>query len=182
MALQSSWEVQVHAENKQSFIIQCLKAEKLNCSLQLNQDRSEHLVLFTVVCVYVCVCTSMHSVMSDSATPWSTVRQTLLSMGFSRQGCWSGLPCPPPGDLPNQGMEPRSPALQVDSLSFEPQEKPMVYSVFNMAILGTLSGLWLSKCVQPVHTCVYTKHIWEFHIGHKITSWKGLIWFSVLQK
>ena len=108
MALQSSWEVQVHAENKQSFIIQCLKAEKLNCSLQLNQDRSEHLVLFTVVCVYVCVCTSMHSVMSDSATPWTTVHQTLLSMGFSRQGCWSGLPFPFPGHLPNPGIEPAS--------------------------------------------------------------------------
>ena len=42
-------------------------------------------------------------------------------MGFSRQENWSGLPCPPPGDLPNPGIEPRSPALQVDSLPSEPR-------------------------------------------------------------
>ena len=42
-----------------------------------------------------------------------------------RQEYWSGLPCPPPGDLPNPGIKPRSPALQVDSLPTEPQRKPM---------------------------------------------------------
>jgi len=41
-------------------------------------------------------------------------------MGFSRQEYWSGLPCPPSGDLPNPGTEPRSPALQADSLPSEP--------------------------------------------------------------
>jgi len=41
-------------------------------------------------------------------------------MVFSRQEYWSGLPCPPPGDLPNPGIESRSPALQVDSLPTEP--------------------------------------------------------------
>ena len=41
-------------------------------------------------------------------------------MGFSREEYWSGLPCPPPGDLPNPGTEPRSPALQADSLPSEP--------------------------------------------------------------
>ena len=49
--------------------------------------------------------------------------QAPLSMGFSRQKYWSGLPCPPPGDLPNPGIEPRSPALQVDSLPSEPPGK-----------------------------------------------------------
>ena len=43
-------------------------------------------------------------------------RQVPLSMGFSRQECWSELPFPPPGDLPNPGIEPASPALQADSL------------------------------------------------------------------
>ena len=47
-----------------------------------------------------------------------------LSMGFSRKEHWSGLTCPPPGDLPNPGIEPRSSALQVDSLPAEPPEKP----------------------------------------------------------
>ena len=46
--------------------------------------------------------------MSDSATPWSVARQTPLSMRFSRQESWSGLPFPSPGDLPNPGIEPAS--------------------------------------------------------------------------
>ena len=45
-------------------------------------------------------------------------------MEFSRPEYWSGLSCPPPGDLPNQGIKPRSPALQVDSLPAEPPGKP----------------------------------------------------------
>ena len=49
------------------------------------------------------------------ATPWTKTCQAPLSMGFSRQEYWSGLPCPPPGDLPNLEIEPMSPALQVDS-------------------------------------------------------------------
>jgi len=43
---------------------------------------------------------------------------------FPRSEYWSGLPCPPPGDLLNLGIEPRSPALQADSLPAEPPEKP----------------------------------------------------------
>ena len=42
------------------------------------------------------------------ATPWTVARQAPLSVGFSRQEYWSGLPCPPPGDLPDPGMEPES--------------------------------------------------------------------------
>ena len=42
-------------------------------------------------------------------TLWTVAFQAPLSMGFSRQECWSGLPCPPPGDLPDPGMEPTSP-------------------------------------------------------------------------
>ena len=57
-------------------------------------------------------------------TLWTVAYQEPLSVGFSKQEYWSGLPCPPPGDLPNSGMEPRSPALQADSLPFEPRGKP----------------------------------------------------------
>ena len=49
-------------------------------------------------------------------TPWIVACQAPLSMGFSRQGYWSGLPFPPPGDLPNPGIKHMSPALQADSL------------------------------------------------------------------
>ena len=49
-------------------------------------------------------------------TPWTVACQALLSMGFSRQEYWSGLPFPSPGDLPDSVFEPRSPALYADSL------------------------------------------------------------------
>ena len=49
-------------------------------------------------------------------TLWPVAHQAPLSMGFSRQEYWSGLPCPPPGDLPDPGIKPGSPALQADSL------------------------------------------------------------------
>ena len=58
------------------------------------------------------------------ATPWTVARQAPLFVGFSRQDYWSGLPCPPPGDLPDPGIESRSPALQADSLPSEPPGKP----------------------------------------------------------
>ena len=61
------------------------------------------------------------------ATPWTAACQAPLSMRFSRQRYWSGLPFPSSGDLPNPGIEPRSPALQADSLPTELQEKPTVY-------------------------------------------------------
>ena len=57
------------------------------------------------------------------ASPWTVARQSPLSMGFFRQEYWSGLPFPCPGNLPNPGIEPRSPALQADSLLTELQEK-----------------------------------------------------------
>ena len=46
------------------------------------------------------------------ATPWTAAHQDPLSMGFSRQEYWSGVPCPSPGDLPDPGTEPGSPAVQ----------------------------------------------------------------------
>ena len=52
-------------------------------------------------------------------TPWTVACQAPLSMGFSRQEYWSGLPFPSPGDLPNPGIEPGSPVLQADSLPTE---------------------------------------------------------------
>ena len=58
--------------------------------------------------------------MSDSVTLWTIARQAYLSMGFSRQEYWSRLPFPSPGDLPDSGIEPRSPALQAYPLSTEP--------------------------------------------------------------
>ena len=67
------------------------------------------------------------SVMSNSATPQTIACQAPLSMEFSRQEYWSGLPFFFPGDLPDTGIEPGSPTLQADSLLSEPPEKPFLY-------------------------------------------------------
>ena len=72
-----------------------------------------------------------HSGVSDLATPWTGAHQAPLSIKFSRQEYWSGLPFPSPGGLPNPGIEPGSPTLQADSSdqrnssdSSEPPGKP----------------------------------------------------------
>ena len=59
------------------------------------------------------------------AIQWTLAHQTPLSMGFSRQEYWSELPVHSPGDLPNPGIQPTSPALQADSLLSEPPGKPI---------------------------------------------------------
>ena len=63
------------------------------------------------------------------AIPWTVAHQTPLSMGFSRQEYWSGLPFPSPGGLPNPGIEPRSSALQADTLPSEPPGKLIATAV-----------------------------------------------------
>ena len=79
-------------------------------------------------------------------TPWTVARQPPLSMGFSRQAYWNGLPCPPPGDLPTQGLNPHLLCLwhwQVDSLPLSHLGKTAaVYDVTckREGSMGTLSG------------------------------------------
>ena len=77
---------------------------------------------------YVCTSTPGLKIGSSAwcaATPWTVAHQACPSVGFSRQESWSGLPSPPPGDLPNPGIEPRTLALQADSLLSEPPGKPI---------------------------------------------------------
>ena len=70
-------------------------------------------------------------------------------MEFSRQEYWSGLPCPPPGDLPSPGIEPRSFALQVNSLPSEPPGKPL--AEYKAQQIVQSSGSLISLCV--CHKC-----------------------------
>ena len=70
-------------------------------------------------CMWACQVTSVVSNSSRSCGLWTVAWLPPLSIGFSRPGCWSGLPCPLPGDLPDPEIEPESPvapALQTDSL------------------------------------------------------------------
>ena len=60
-------------------------------------------------------------------TPRTVAYQASPPLGFSKQEYWSGLPFPSPGDLPDPGIEPRSPALQADALPSEPPGKPFTY-------------------------------------------------------
>ena len=61
--------------------------------------------------------------MSDYVTLWTVAHQAPLSTEFSRQEYWSGLPFPSPEDLPDLGIEPKSPKFQADSLLTEPPEQ-----------------------------------------------------------
>ena len=68
----------------------------------------------------MCVYLSCYSCVQLFATLWTVSFQAPLSVGFPRQECWSRLPCPPPKNLPDPGIEPESPTVQADSLPSEP--------------------------------------------------------------
>ena len=90
-----------------------------------NQEEKGHL-LFPRLST-ACIHTKLLSRVRLSVTPWTVAHQAPMSMGFSRQEYWSGLPCPPPGDLPNPGIEPASLRLlhwQAGSLQLVPPGKP----------------------------------------------------------
>ena len=76
------------------------------------------------------------------ATPWTVAYQAPPSVGFSRQEYWSGLPFPSPGDLPDLGIEPGSPAFQVDTLTSEPPGKPKRRGQQKMRWLDGITTQW----------------------------------------
>ena len=81
--------------------------------------------------------------MPDSfVIPWTVACQAPLSMGFSRQEYWSRLPCPPRGDLPNPGIEPRSPALPGGFFTSKPPGKPQSRSL--LVIYFIYSSVYMS--------------------------------------
>ena len=91
-----------------------------------------------------------HSVMSDFLKYHGLQPTRLLCpWGFSRQEYWSGLPCPPPEDLPNPGIEPRSPALQADSLLTEPAGKHTHYN--NLPLMEDVD--FTPVTLLPANTC-----------------------------
>ena len=112
------------------------------------------------------------------ATPGTVACQAPLSMGFSRQEYWSGLPFPSPGDLPDTGIKPGSPALHVEALPFELPGNPKTYTNVTL-VLGPLGwiippnflGLQLAYgrlqvCLASVITwatsCNKSPHIWIY--------------------
>ena len=119
-------------------------------------------------------------------TPWTIAYQVPPSMGFSRQEYWSGLPFPSPGDLPNPGIEPRSPTLQADSLPSEPPGKPHVWGkdaflfillmIYGLSLSGrilsvvsshcslSLSVLELSQVILTIRVVIFSMCLAEFWI------------------
>ena len=100
------------------------------------------------------------------ATPWTVAFQATLSMGFSRQEYWSGLPFPSPRDLPNPGVEPiagRSPALQADSL---PAERPGKPHFIYINILNGILNFRLKKISCLLHTVCSMGIGWKW--SHRI--------------
>ena len=90
----------------------------------LDKERQSLLIL-------TCMRVQLLSRVQLFATLWTVARQAPLSMGFSRQEYWSGLPCLPPGDLPDPGTEPASPELQADSLPLSHRRSPFNCMVTN---------------------------------------------------
>ena len=93
-------------------------------------------------------------------TPW-TIQRMYSTVHFSRAEYWSGWPFPSPGDLPNPGIEPRSPAFQADSLPAEPQAKPVTHYIGHFKNIGSLSYTSLT-------------HVWLRHFtgggGHSVAK------------
>ena len=114
-----------------------------------------YVCIYIYVCVYIyyiCVCVCIYvyiyiciyivkllSHVCLLVTPWTVAHQAPPSMEFSRQEYWSGLPFPSPGDLPDPGVKPGSPALQADALPSEPPGISLsIYSIHK--VLGTDSS------------------------------------------
>ena len=120
----------------------------------------------------VCVHTRLLQSCPTLCNPMDYSCQVSLSMGFSRQEHWSGLPCLPPGDLPDPGIEPTSPALQGDSLLLSPWGSPYPREfsycglkccslLFLFLILTSPQNPYLRFCKEPFA---------KFHSNHNGTS------------
>ena len=126
---------------------QLLNLAPASCSQFLKISLLISLSLCLSLFFYVCVCVCMPSHFTNvqcCVILWTVARQAPLSMGFSRQEHWSGLPCLPPRDLPDPGIESRSPALQADSLPAELPGKP-----FSMCVY-----IYVCVCIH-IYVCTY---------------------------
>ena len=91
------------------------------------------------------------------------------SLGFYLQEYWSGLPFPPPGDLPSPGIEPRSPALQAVSLPSEPLGKPFVPFSSNFFFFGW--GPFLKSLLNLLHYCFIVSCFVSLALRHVLFLW-----------
>ena len=148
---------------------------------------------FTIWATREALCESC-SVVSDSLWPHGlqparllSAHQALLSMGFSRQEYWHGYPRPPPADLPSIGIEPRSPALQVDSSPPEPPGKPKNTGGGSLSLLqeifpiqefnqGLLNCRWILYQLSYQGSLIIVAYVISSY--QKKASDRGLPWWS----
>ena len=109
--------------------------------------------------IHMCVCVCVLALVTELScvwlfvTPWTVACQAPLSIGFSKQKYQSGLPCPPPGNLPNPGIRPGSPALQADSsLSKHPGKPIYIYMYLYIHIFFRFLSL---ICYYKVYLYLY---------------------------
>ena len=122
------------------------------------------------VMLFIMPCVSCCSPVWLFATPWTVAYQAPLSMEFSRQEYWSALPFPSPGDLPNPGIEPRSPVLQADSLPCKPAS-PIKYGERNQNNRTKMPLYFQTQPLLPdSETCLYTG--WQ-HTHTRVHPWLG---------
>ena len=100
------------------------------------------------------------------ATPWTVAYQAPPSMEFSRQEYWSGLPFLSPGDLPNPGFEPRSPALQADTLLSKPPRKPSKVVVD--------ASVWVESAAVFQTTSPMLQNIFNYSSWHYSTIYNDI--------
>ena len=113
----------------------------------------------------MCVCVSIPVLLF--ATPWTVAHQAPLSVGFSRQEYWSGLPVPSTGYLPDHGIKPGSPALRADSLLSEPPEIYTTFFFFDVLLIYDVVSI---SAVQPSDSVIHINTFFFnlFHDGHHI--------------
>ena len=152
----------------------------------------------TYATCFTCVCAQFLSCVRLFVTQWTVTCQAPLSMEFSRQECWSGLPFPTPGYLPNPGIEPTSPALSGRFFTIEPPGKPYPFplliklnvarSNINNTSMSSLPKEESSKVLilnimfffpltSSNFTCCFSSKISGVKKGNEITLW---VYFSLL--
>ena len=106
------------------------------------------------------------------ATPYTVAYKAHLSMEFSSQEYWSGLPFPSPGDLPNPGIEPRSPALQADTL---PSESPWKFDCLDQ------NKHWkiLQEMEMPEHLICLLRNLYAGQEATARTEHGTTDWFQI---
>ena len=113
-------------------------------------------------------------------TPWTAAHLASLSIGFSRQEYGCGLPFPPPGDLPDPGIEPMSPvspALQADSLPAEPLPAPILASWTVHSLTSETNSKSLYESFGSVHKRYNSSWLWMFHPGiSNLATYLGITW------